>query len=190
MSDPPTQHQWRPAAEQALAKVGGGTIRSYSTYDFGRARDEQCMSVVLPKGEAASRLPALRQSLPPGAVAFIGTSNWLGDERHDGVELVVGPGASQFDILPLARTDAVNYDMDTEDIIRKLQEYDRAYGITLMHAETDTVEFNLHRDPQDLAAFAAGLYEFCPDIVDQGVGSVEALAESIEITGAVYLWWD
>ncbi len=59
-----------------------------------------------------------------------------------------------------------------------------------MHAETDTVEFNLDRDPPDLAAFAADLYRFCPDIVDQGVGSVEELAVSIKITGAVELWWD
>ncbi|MFD1436224.1 DUF4253 domain-containing protein [Kroppenstedtia eburnea] len=34
------------------------------------------------------------------------------------------------------------------------------------------------------------LYELCPDIVNQGVGSMEALIEFVEITGRVWLWWD
>jgi hypothetical protein len=44
--------------------------------------------------------------------------------------------------------------------------------------------------PADTQAFARDVYEFCPDIVDQGVGSVEAQEESIRDSGQVYLWWD
>lgn len=181
---------WRAPAERLLARMSGERVRPYSTYDFGRERDDRYLSAVLPERRASALLPVIRPELPPSTVAFIGTSRWLGEERHDGVELVIGPGESQFDILRLARTDAVNYDMDTEDIVTKLREYDAAYGITIMHAETDTVELNLWRTPDDLAAFAADLYDFCPDIVDQGIGSVEAFAESVEIVGTVYLWWD
>lgn len=181
---------WRAPAERLLARASGQRVRSYSTHDFGRERDDRCLSVVLPERRASALLPVIRPELPPGAVAFIGTTKWLGEERHGGVELVVGPGESQLDVLRLARTDAVNYDMDTEDIVAKLREYDDEYGIMITHAETDTVEFTLAREPDDLSAFAADLYTFCPDMVDQGIGSVEALAEAIEITGAVYLWWD
>jgi hypothetical protein len=180
----------RKDAEEMLRRLGGSEVRPYSTCDFGRERDERCISAVLPERRASALLPVIRPELPPGTVAFLGTSRWLGEELHDGVELVVGPGESQFDILRLARTDAVNYDMLTEDVVAKLREYDAAYGITITHAETDTVEFTLGRDPDDLLAFAADLYAFCPDIVDQGIGSVEALAESVEVAGAVYLWWD
>ncbi len=42
----------------------------------------------------------------------------------------------------------------------------------------------------DLQAFAEDLYAFCPEIVDQGVGSMDQLAESIDILGTVELWWD
>ena len=41
-----------------------------------------------------------------------------------------------------------------------------------------------------MKAFANEVYEFCPDIVDQGVGDVEKLAAGIAATKEVYLWWD
>lgn len=180
----------RDEARALLARVTARTVRTYSTYDFGRARDERCLSVILPDDAARAALATLRGQLPAGAVAFLGTSRWLGDERNDGVELVVGPGESQFDILRLARTDGANYDLDTEAIIAKLREYDATVGIAIAAAETDKVEFALRRTPADLATFAADLYAFCPDIVDQGVGTIEALAELIDITGIITLWWD
>ena len=46
-------------------------------------------------------------------------------------------------------------------------------------AETDTIEFTFLKLPAGLRAFCEDLYEFCPDIVDQGVGTVEALESEI-----------
>lgn len=80
--------------------------------------------------------------------------------------------------------------MGTEDLVRRLRRYDGEFGIEIARAETDTVVFDLVRAPRDLAAFAWDQYEFCPDVVDQGVGSVEALEEAVDVTGRVYLWWD
>ena len=80
--------------------------------------------------------------------------------------------------------------METEDLIKKLQDYDRQCGIDIFHAETDIIEFNLKKTPTDLAAFCQDLYKFCPDIVDQGVGSVEELKREITKSNRVYLWRD
>ena len=38
--------------------------------------------------------------------------------------------------------------------------------------------------------FAKEVYTFCPDVVDQGVGSIEALEEAIKEMHGVWLWWD
>jgi hypothetical protein len=80
--------------------------------------------------------------------------------------------------------------MDTEDLIKKLQAWDREIGIDIFHAETDTIERVLARLPADLAAFANDLNEFCPDVVGQGVGSIEELEKAIRADRHVYLWWD
>ena len=112
------------------------------------------------------------------------------DEQHEGVEVVVDTGKDQFDILRIARSNAANYDMDTTDLIQRLEEYDRRYGIDIVRAATDLVAFRLIRMPDDISDFAVALYEFCPDIVDQGTGSVAALVEELGRDKTVYLWWD
>lgn len=174
-----------------LEKLSGQPSRGYSTFDFGRMKDKQCLSVVVPEDTARPLVFSLRKQLPSGLVTFVGTSQWLGDERHDDkVEIVVGKGESQFDILRLARTDACNFDMDTEDLIQKLESWHFSWGIDIIRAETDTIELTLAKMPADTHAFANEVYEFCPDIVDQGVGSVDALEEVIKDYKHIYLWWD
>lgn len=185
-----SESDWRMGARQAFAQIGVTDIRPYSTRDFGRERYEGALSSILPEEEAKAELPELRKHLPTGTVAFVGTTRWLGDEQHTGAELVIGPGETQWDILRIANSDACNYGLDAEDLIAKLQTYDALTGISIFHAETDIIEFTILRNPPDMQAFAEDIYKFCPDTVDQGVGSVEALAERIDILGEVYLWWD
>jgi uncharacterized protein DUF4253 len=179
-----------PELPALLKRLSGQNARPYSTFEFGRAKDSSCLSVVVPEDQARPLVFDIRKQLPSGLLAFVGTTRWLGDEKHEGVEVVVGRGGSQFDILRLARSDACNYDMDTEDIIRRLRAWHESCGIDIFHAETDTIELSLLKLPGDVRAFARDVYEFCPDIVDQGVGSVEALEKAIEDYRQVYLWWD
>lgn len=177
-----------------LAKQAGAPVRPYSTFDFGRALYAGAASAIVegPREDAEARLRRLRAELPAGWVAYLGTSQFLGDERPspDAVELVVAPGRGPLDILRIARTDAVNYGLGTEALVRTLADWDRAWGIDVIHAETDTVELALRRTPNDLAAFAREVYAFCPDVVDQGTETVEALAQEIAARRRVFLWWD
>lgn len=186
---------WRAAAEKLLAKHG--KVRQFSTRDFGREEHDACVSVVIGGGDimvknsAVKVLREVRASLPKDTVAWLGTTRWLGDEKNEGkVELAIGPGKGQLEILRHAQSDAINYGLETEDLVKKLGAYDEKYGIDIVHAETDTIEFDVTGEVDDWGAFAKDLYEFCPDIVDQGVGSVEALREALIDTGRVYLWWD
>ena len=172
---------------QTLTKAD---VRSHFTTDFGREHDISGVSVIVPADKAKDLVLKLRGVLPHEMLAFVGTHQWLGKEKFKGVEVVVIIGESQFDILRRVRTNGTNYDLDTEDIVAKLIEYDNAFGIRIFHAETDAVEFDLLRTPDDMTAFANDVYAFCPDIVDQGFGEVEKLAEAIEAEGTVYLWWD
>jgi hypothetical protein len=80
--------------------------------------------------------------------------------------------------------------MDTEALVKKLQQYDEQLGIDIIQAETDTVSFELKKLPADLAAFAADLYEFCPDLVDQGCGDLDGFIEELKKNRRVCLWWD
>ena len=173
-----------------LAAVAKSDVRDFWTNDFGRQRRSGGFSTIVPEAEARVMLASVRRQLMPGHIAFIGTTRDLSEDHLNGVELVVAPGHDQFDILRLAATDAINYGMTTDQIIAELQQWDSQFGIDIWQASTDTVQLDLNSLPSDVPAFSRKLYEFCPDIVDQGVGDVEALQRSIKHERAVILWWD
>ena len=178
------------AAADRLSIIAGKPIRAFATRDFGRDRNTAARSVIVSDEDAVQIAAELRRVIEPGLLAFVGCTHSLAEPPDDGTEVVIAIGVTQFDILRVAASDAVNYDLDTEDLIRKLQEYDAKYGIEIFHAETDIIEFRFKSLPDDLTAFCNDLYQFCPDIVDQGVGSVEELEKAVAMTGIVYLWWD
>jgi len=183
------------AAAKRLAKLSDETLRPFATRNFGREQYPEAFSVVLAGETGMDRplriLKKLRPELDLGVVAFIGTNKSLADDAIEGTEIIVGPGRDQFDILRLAQSDACNYDLETEDLIRKLQEYENQVGIDILQADTDFILLELQSLPEDLSAFCQDVYEFCPDIVDQGVGSVEALEEAIVDSDLMLgLWWD
>lgn len=173
-----------------IAKVTGKPLRPYSTRDFGRDEFSEARSVLIDDSDGERFLGKIRKHLGPQLVAFIGTRTSHAKPRPKGVELVVGHGASQFDILRIAASDAVNFDKGTEDLVKQIQAWDTAYGVDIFQAETDTIQLRLTKIPADLKRFAEEVYEFCPDIVDQGVGSVDQLAKDIGATGKLLLWWD
>lgn len=177
-------------ASSRLAELARRPLRQFATRDFGRDRNSEAKSVVVSNEEAQALVTEIRAELGPGLLAFVGCTRSLADPPDKGTEVVVARGNSQVDILRVAQSDAINYDMETEDLIRKLQEYHSKYGIDIFHAETDTIEFRFTTMPSDLAEFCNDLYEFCPDIVDQGLGTVEELQNEIAKTGTVFLWWD
>ena len=177
-------------AAARLAVLSGSPLRPFATRDFGRDRNSDAKSVVVRNDAAQPLVARIRAELGPGLLAFVGCTHSLAEPPDEGSEVVVAQGNGQFDILRVAQSDAVNYGMETEDLIRKLEEYHSKYGIDIFHAETDTIEFRFTTVPKDLPTFCEDLYEFCPDIVDQGVGTVKELEKEIAKTGIVYLWWD
>lgn len=178
------------AAATRLAEFAGKPVRNFSTRDFGREKLVAARSVVVSEENAELILAKLRHDLGPGLIAFIGCTKSHAENSEPGSEIVLAKGTDQFEILRVAASDAINFDMTTEDIIKKLKEYDASYGIDIFHAETDTIEFRFKRMPDDLPAFCKDLYKFCPDIVDQGLETVDNLEQTIRETEMVLLWWD
>jgi hypothetical protein len=182
-----------PSLKQAsalLQRISGAQVRPYSTRDFGRTHYNGAIYALVNEAKAAAMLVSLRKELPAGLVAFIGTTQTLTNPPAPGVELVVGQGNGPIDILQIAQTDAVNYGMTNEDLKRRLARWHKAYGIDVWQAETDTIQLRFIRMPPNLQSFAKEVYEFCPDIVDQGVGTQKALAQEIQKRRGLQLWWD
>ena len=75
-------------------------------------------------------------------------------------------------------------------MLAKYTEWSKKFGLKLVGAGQDWIEAEFAHPPTDWKAFAYEVYAFCPDVVDQGSGSVSALAKEMKAKNYVYLWWD
>ena len=96
----------------------------------------------------------------------------------------------KYEILKYLGTNGINYDIDTDSLITKIKELDKKYKLELVGASFDYCEFAIHNEPANWLKFAKEMYEFCPDIVEQGTETIEALAQEMKSTKTLYLWWD
>jgi hypothetical protein len=82
-----------------------------------------------------------------------------------------------------ANTDGANYGLDTEAIVARLRQWESLCEFRVSEAGHDTVNIEFETLPKDLDAFVRDLYDFCPDLVDQGTGCMQEMVEMIEETG-------
>ena len=104
--------------------------------------------------------------------------------------IAVLANTDSFFYLQTVRINGINYDIEHADVMKRLRKWDDLYGLRLYGAGMDWLQAEFDTPPRDWAAFAEEVYEFCPDVVDQGTGSVEALATELKKIRGVYLWWD
>ena len=88
-----------------------------------------------------------------------------------------------FAFIREAGTGGGNYDLDTSDIIARLTKWQALCKFRVLGANHDTVLLEFDDMPQDMDAFVRDLYDFCPDLVDQGTGCVAEMVEMMEETG-------
>jgi hypothetical protein len=86
----------------------------------------------------------------------------------------------QFEIIRKAETGAPNFDMDTDAIIARLQQWQALCKFRVTGAGHDTIDIKFDTLPADMAAFAKDVYDFCPDLVDQGTGCVAEMIEEMD----------
>ena len=74
-----------------------------------------------------------------------------------------------------------------------LRHWSHRYEAELIAVNSDSMELLISRpptSPEDALALAEAQFYYCPDIVEQGYGSVEALAAALIGGTTWFLWWD
>jgi len=67
------------------------------------------------------------------------------------------------------------------------------YGAELIGLGADTIDLRVARRPatrDEAVALAGAHYVYCPDIIDQGVGTLRALAAGLMASDWWFFWWD
>ena len=84
------------------------------------------------------------------------------------------------DQLKSKKTNGINYGVETDDVIKKLQQWDDQFGIEISDIAHDAVTVSFKSIPDDTRSLAEEIYEFCPDTIDQHFGCFEELIDGAE----------
>jgi hypothetical protein len=143
--------------------------------------------VSVPQDRTEEVLASLRRRLAPRKyMAFI-------VEMNEGIrtdKIGVIPGTDQFDILRIMRTNGGGEDISHEDVMERLKEWEKGSPFNIIGAENDWVEIEFKALPKDVMAFVEDVYDFCPDVVDDGTGTIPELARELKSTKRLFLWWE
>ncbi|MDP6468164.1 MAG: DUF4253 domain-containing protein [Pirellulaceae bacterium] len=109
--------------------------------------------------------------------------------RQDVIGLL--PTSEKYVVLAYLQTDGLNYNISTERIIDWLRQLETEQPFVVTEAGLDYVGGKFLQRVDDPRQLAERMFAFCPDIVDQGVGSVSNLEKELaKPSPQLYLWWD
>ena len=88
------------------------------------------------------------------------------------------------------QTKGPDSDLMTTHIIRWLKQLEKEEPFELTGIGVDYLEGKFTSPVKNARRLARKMYEFCPDIVDQGTGSIAELAMELKRSNRLFLWWD
>lgn len=145
------------------------------------------IAVTVPEDKSDCILFTLRRKLTPlKYMAFVVEMNAA--LKVDKIGIL--KGTDKYEILRIMHTDGDEYDISNQDVIDRLKEWEKIASFDITGADSDWVEIEFKTLPKDLTAFAEEVYDFSPDAVDEGPGTVEGLIKEIQKTKRLFLLWD
>lgn len=123
-----------------------------------------------------------------GYSIFLLENNFNIDDTPDYIGIL--KTTDKYTVLKQIATDGINWDITNDSLISIIKTFDKKYSLELIGASGDWCEFVIHNEPNNWTQFAKEVYQVCPDVVDQGTGTVQALADEMKRTKRLYFWWD
>ncbi len=77
-----------------------------------------------------------------------------------------------------------------EEIVEWLENMEKENPFVLRQSESSLIEGEFKQPVVNAEKLAREMYQFCPDIVDQGTETIEALANELKANKNLFLWWD
>ncbi len=179
-----------PSAVRALERLAGTTATPLvGTDSLGDSVVTEGFAVSVPAARAEPLVAAAQpRFLEQGYYLFRSEQHFGIGDQPDRIALF--PRRDPYEILRLMGTNGANYGIAPDSIAAWLRALERDQPFVLTGIDFDWLEGRFTSAIRDPAGLARRFYAFCPDIVDQGTGTVEALVTELEQSQRLYCWWD
>ena len=104
--------------------------------------------------------------------------------------------SNKFAFVRAANTQGINYGVDNDMIVEKLEEWDRRYGVNVIEAKFDRLVIEFKTLPDDLSYLCTEMWLFCPDLLDVHddylltASAMREFATHLRQNRQVSFWWD
>jgi hypothetical protein len=100
------------------------------------------------------------------------------------------PTRDKYKVISYVGTEGRGHDLGTREIIRWLRKLEASQPLLLTGIGGDFLAGTFLGPVKKPEQLAEQIYEICPDIVDQGCGTVQELAKELRTQRRLFLWWD
>jgi len=117
----------------------------------------------------------------------------LSGKPRDQVHILLLPTKNGWEAPAYLRWGDWNACPPPEYHVAALRDWHDRFGAELIGINGDTMNVKAKNRPTDreqALSLARDFYGYCPDIIDQGVGTISALAAELMASDWWYLWWD
>jgi Domain of unknown function (DUF4253) len=143
-------------------------------------------TVTVPKDKTDGVLNSLRKRLIPlDYMPFVVEKN--AGLKTDTIGII--KGKDQYEILRIMHTDSIEDDISNQDVIDRLQEWEKIASFNIIGAGSYWVEIEFKTLPRDLQSFAEEVDEFSPD-TEQEQGTIKDMIKEIKRTKRLLLVWN
>ena len=130
---------------------------------------------------------------PPEFLGLTVNWDWQTGRTFERVYILLVPTDDWTEIPAHLRWGNWNANPPPEIHVAALRSWRDRYGAELVGLSNDVMNIRVARKPQtreEALSLAREQYEYCNDIVDQGVGSLSNLAAALMAHDWWYFWWD
>jgi ankyrin repeat protein len=181
----PTESSRRPGSYKlALTQKRVCTLADHFQHTrptFRPARVEQEVHCI------AELLGRLQQEMRGRGALLTVDALWNIDEP---IKLRLYPTTNPYAVLAACGTNGANYGISTARVIAWLRQMHKTHPFVLTSCAHDSLAGDFLEPVFDARDLARKMYKFCPDIVDQGTETLQALARSLRRSQCFFFWWD
>ncbi len=112
------------------------------------------------------------------------------DDYNTYYDVVILPNSDPFEIIKRIGTHGINYDRYNTDILEKLRKWHEDVQFDIVVIDQARIHAYMKNRAYDMKGFANEVYDFCPDVIDQGYGSMEEMVQDYKLNKYFWLWWD